>query len=160
MSVSSSLITTSVISGLSAVFVFWIVCRLMLYRINTSWDASLPDIKQRSIQYHNEAIYKDFTFFIKVTLVLMGGVAYLLINPPKSHESMKQLLVFAALFQFVIGILFAILILFHQKSKIERWERKPKLLEPLLWEECWIVMSMIVISSNLSLVIIPGFVLG
>jgi hypothetical protein len=45
--------------------------------------------------------------------------------------------------------------MFHQKSKIERWEKKPTIFEPFLWQEFWIVISMMVISSDLTFVLIP-----
>jgi len=156
MSISSSLLLTSLISGLITGVLYWLICLLMVRRCGSSWDVNNPDVKQRSIQYHNEAIYRDFTFFIKVTLALMGGVAYIVVFPVASPILLKKfLLIIASYFQFIMGLIFTVFVLFHQKSKIERWDKKPGMMEPLLWQEFWIVIAMMVISSDLTFVLLP-----
>jgi hypothetical protein len=149
------LLLVSIIFGSASLVTFWMLAHIFVKGLGKSREVS-EDVIARSITYHNEAIYKDFTFFVKVTLALMGGVGYLVIHPTKSQAIMLQLLIFAALFQFVIGALFSAFIIFHQKSKIERWEKKPSLFSPLVWEECWMVTAMMMISALLTFVFIPA----
>jgi len=79
------------------------------------------EVRSSEIQYHNQAIYRDFEFFYKITLAILGGTALLLTTAdPINIESSKVLIQAGGGLQGVSGLLFAFFILAHQKSKAER----------------------------------------
>ena len=105
-------------------------------------------IRSEEVQYHNNAIYRDFEFFYKITLAILGGTAYLVsTTKPQSVEIASFLLYAGAVLLLFTGILFSLFIFFHQWSKIERWEKPFTFWTPLSWQETWMVISMITISS-------------
>jgi hypothetical protein len=56
----------------------------------------------------------------------------------------------------VAGVIFALFIFFHQKSKIERWDDYFSWWEPVFWQECWMVVSMFAVSAGIGFGAIPG----
>lgn len=106
-----------------------------------------PARRSQEIEYHNHAIYRDFEFFYKVTLGLVGGIAYALIQSPSFTSYPVVLLVFlAGLLQVISGMLFSGFVVAHQKSKIERWENKYADEQIVSWQECRMVAGMVGIS--------------
>ena len=63
--------------GWGAISLTWLALMLVIRQIEFSYDevrsnGNLSD----EIKYHNEAIYRDFEYFFKVTLAIVGGIAY------------------------------------------------------------------------------------
>jgi cell division protein FtsW (lipid II flippase) len=74
-------------------------------------------------QYHNERIYKDFEFFVKVFISLVAGFGFIRFscfqaNPELSRQAMKSIGGIAILTMVIISIF----IICHQGSKIRRWK--------------------------------------
>lgn len=112
------------------------------------------------IKYHNEAIYRDFEHFFQVTLAIVGGVIYL-----GSREALSSfvgdislLLDAARSLQIMATFIFFVFIVFHQKSKIMRWEHEFKYWEPIFWQEYWICCFMWSLSASLVFGFIPNII--
>jgi hypothetical protein len=112
--------------------------------------------QSEEIEYHNNAIYRDFEFFYKVTLAILGGVGFVVtrINS-QSMDATALLLRFAGALQVASAVIFALFIFFHQKSKVERWDTRYSWLQPLAWQECWMIAAMWAISSGVAVVAVP-----
>jgi len=108
------------------------------------------------IKYQNDAIYKLFEFYVKITIALFAGVAALSLKELGSCEVRLLLLKGVSYLHVVVAILISIAIVVHQKSKIERWKEWFPLFQSVLWVEYWFVISMAVISSGAHFWLIPN----
>lgn len=140
----------------------WWLAMFLLRRANwNSMGQRLSEIRGKDkrseeLKYHNEAIYRDFEYFFKVTLALLGGIAYVVTRQDGNNMNMvKVLLPIAGGLQLVTGVVFALFIFFHQKSKIERWEDRFSWWWPFLWQECWMVTAMFSVSAGISFGAVP-----
>lgn len=110
----------------------------------------------KEIEYHNNAIYRDFEFFFKVTLGIIGGMAFIATREKSgSPETVAYLIKTGASLQIVAGFLFSIFIIAHEKSKIERWTVRFSLWDTLTWQECWMVVAIFLISGTVFLSVAP-----
>lgn len=115
--------------------------------------------RSSQIEYHNKAIYSDFTFFFKATLAIMGGTAFVLTsNELRSVEAAALLIQAGGWLQFASGLLFSVFIASHQKSKIERWEQTFTWRQILGWQETWMIISMLVISGTYAIAFVPRLI--
>jgi hypothetical protein len=113
--------------------------------------------RSEELKYHNEAIYRDFEYFFKVTLAILGGIAFVATREKVTAAEVTTLLLSSAGgLQVVAGVIFALFIFFHQKSKIERWDDYFSWWEPVFWQECWMVVSMFAVSAGIGFGAIPG----
>ena len=111
------------------------------------------------ITYHNNAIYKDFGFFIKITLAILGGASYIALKGEKeSIESVKILFELGGGIQVLIGALFSVFVFFHQKAKIERWPNRFSCFDIALWQETWMVIAMVSFSVAVTFSGLPRIV--
>ncbi len=86
------------------------------------------------LQYHNERIYYNFEFFIKITLAISGGLSYLIINKiTENAELVSYIVKLGAMFEILSGIIASTAIFFHVKSKIKRFEVMPKSIFKEMW---------------------------
>jgi hypothetical protein len=95
------------------------------------------------IDYHNNAIYKDFEFFFKVTLANVGGLLFLVTREPSSSICHSNVLIsMAQLLQIMTALLFSFFIFCHQKSKIKRW-KEPYPYSSIFfdWQETWMIFT-------------------
>jgi hypothetical protein len=115
-------------------------------------------IRSEEIRYHNTAIYRDFEFFYKVTLGIIAGTAVLATGPGRNAPTTTFFLKSAGLLQLFSGVLFSALVVAHQKSKIERWDDHFQWRELVLWQESWMVVSMISVSSIFNFVVVPKLI--
>jgi len=116
-------------------------------------------IRSSEIKYHNDAIYRDFEFFYKITLGILGGTAFLVTGSGRNAPATATFLVEAAgWLQLLSGILFSFLIFTHQKSKIERWQSRFKLWEPLWWHEGAMIIGMLLISVVFEFSVVPRLI--
>jgi len=161
----NSVINIGIYSGILAI-VIWVISILIIRTINFSKNGErLTSIRGGNerfdqIKYHNEAIYRDFEYFYKVTLAILGGIAFV-----ATHEKTKidiqimiPLLKSASLIQLVVAFILSLFIFFHQKSKIERWNERFNWYQTLVWQECWIIVSIFSISGSISIGAIPEIV--
>ncbi|HEX2091981.1 MAG TPA: hypothetical protein VHG28_06240 [Longimicrobiaceae bacterium] len=107
----------------------------------------LPDNPTR-IAEHNEMIYKDFEFFVKVFLALVAGFGYILFK--ESGDTTKTLVAAAGLAGIGMTTMVALVISVaaHQASKIRRWD-KVDLSEVRYWQEPWMIAAMVLLADGL-----------
>jgi hypothetical protein len=135
---------TAFIPGALSAFV-WTMVMLLLRRLNftsdgkrcNDWRQLTPDLRSKEIEYHNNATYKAFEFYITVLLAVFGGLAFVAINEKGTTNNAKTLIDAAGWVIVVVSALIVFLMFSHQKAKIERWKRRYGWFEPLLWNECW-----------------------
>lgn len=110
--------------------------------------SKLPKCSNGSDQ-HNERIYKDFEFFVKVFIALVGAVGYLRIEIfHKNEELARQAMIGIGSISLVTMTTISIFIICHQGSKIRRWE-KVEWKYMLFWQEIWMVISMYLLATSL-----------
>ena len=90
-----------------------------------------------------------------MTLALFGGTAYVATRPTIPVEPVRLLLTCAGLVELVAGVAFSLFVISHQKSKIERWPNWYDWWKPLTWQECWMVVGMMVIATTFEFVFVP-----
>lgn len=149
--------------------VVWIVILSLIRRANFNADGTprFPrrgtkegGIRSSEIEYHNKAIYRDFELFLKISMTIIGGVILIAIKSIdiKDENLIAFLLNIGGKLLFLVSILFSIFVILHQKSKIERWEQRYTWLQTLSWQECWMVVVMLLIGFVFAFNIIPEIV--
>jgi hypothetical protein len=150
---------TALISGAIG-FVLWTVGVLILRHRNFpngTRKTGLRGDRSDEINQHNDAIYQDFEFFYKLTLAIVGGLFFLTTRNAALKTDVVDLVVqMAQLLQIVSGILFSLFIFLHQKSKIERWDKRYSFLEILTWQESWMIVAMLAVSGAVAFGLAPA----
>lgn len=143
----------------------WVLVCLILRASNFAKDGKRhqtrheKDDKRRSevIEYHNNAIYRAFEFYIKITLAMLGGMAYVVISDGVSARDVApKLLDVGSLFLIGAALVCSVAIFTHQKSKIERWSTRFAWWEPLLWVEFSFIAAMMSVSIVFRRVVFPA----
>jgi hypothetical protein len=104
-----------------------------------TWRKLTPELLNSQIAYHNNAIYKAFEFYIKIMLALLGGISFIALTKQDNAANVNILIQCGGIFILGVTFLFCMLVIGHQKAKIERWEKKFKWSEILMWNELWFV---------------------
>lgn len=108
----------------------------------------LPKYSGKSDQ-HNERIYKDFEFFVKVFIALVGAMGYVRFNYfHKDCELARQAMKGIGGISLLTMITLSIFIICHQGSKIRRWE-KIEWKNIIFWQEIWMIIAMFIFASTL-----------
>ena len=145
--------------------IWWALCT----RKKESWRRKIEDaVRWESRKYHNEAIYRDFSFFIKITLAIAAGVGYLLCRGCPGlgphDEGARVLIWLGGALQGVAGVVLALCVYFHQRSKllVEREEvldingpKESGLCNALEWQETYLFICMIWVSLGLAVLVGP-----
>jgi hypothetical protein len=135
----------------------WIGSVRILRALNFSKDGTRrteargenPDVRARQIQYHNEAAYRAFEFFLKISLAILAGIAAAALTigeKPAVADTFKTLALAGACLLLLAATVFSVVIFAHQKSKIERWPRPYTWYQSLLWVEYWFIQGMLLVS--------------
>jgi hypothetical protein len=113
-----------------------------------------PDLLSQQIEYHNKATYRALEFYVKVLLAVLGGVAVIVFKRGAlADDGRILLLVYAAGWIVVlVTFVFCVMILVHQKSKIERWLFAPKSCDLWIWNETWFFVTSVIIGVFTALV--------
>jgi uncharacterized membrane protein len=161
---TASLLTIAA-STVSAVAIIWILLCLALRHTNFKTTGGREhnkhheeDDKRRSevIEYHNHAVYRAFEFYLKITLAVFGGIAYVATSDKSGPKEVVATLIDAGSWLLLAAaFLFSVVIFVHQKSKVERWVTRYKWWEPLLWNEFWFIAVMLTVSIVVRLMLIP-----
>jgi len=126
-------------------FIFLMLC----FKKKINGRPNLKDeLRSSQIEYHNNAIYKAFEFYIKMMLALLGGISFILLTKQdnSNNENINILIQCGGIFIFCITLLFCMLVIGHQKAKIERWTKKFKWHEIIWWNELWFVSMSIALA--------------
>lgn len=87
-----------------------------------------------NIRDQTECVHGVFEFFLKNTLAVLGGIAYLVSSTKSGDDEATSKLSAAASWQeLIIGVSFSFIVFYHIKSKIARWSRRYSWWEPILW---------------------------
>lgn len=98
---------------------------------------------------HSERIYRDFEFYVKIFIALVGAVGYLRLkeftsSPELARQGMKAV---GLLGLFTMSTL-ALFVICHQGSKIRRW-KKVEWETIIFWQEIWMILSMFAMATGL-----------
>jgi len=107
---------------------------------------------QGGTKEHSERIYRDFEFFVKIFIALVGGVGYLRLKEfAASPELARQAMKAAGLVGLFTMDTLALFVICHQGSKIRRWE-KVEWGAIVFWQEIWMILAMFTMATGLWLV--------
>jgi len=116
-------------------------------------EIGAPEIGEQ-VRYHNNAIYSDVRFFIKVSLAIVAAVAAVLCSACQgllSNESARNtVIVIVGVLELLSGLLLFVSVRSHQKAKIVWWWREPKVQEIPDWQETWMVPLLVGVSGGLA----------
>ena len=121
----------------------------------SNWRELTPELRSSEIQYHNEAVYKAFEFYIKIVLAIFGAIGLASVTKEYNTDNIKLIIEYLGYTELGITILFCVIYLSHQKAKIERWERRFRWFEPLIWNECWLFSFSIALAITVNCSFIP-----
>lgn len=122
----------------------------------SNWRDLTDELLSQQIEYHNNATYKAFEFYIKMLLAILSGIALLATKAPPQDDKIKFLLDATGWVVVLVSFLITLLIFAHQKSKIERWKRGYLWYEPLMWNECWFIASVVTVAMFTRWTMIPA----
>ena len=131
------------------IFVFLFFFTFFQWRI---YSKQLKIEVSENYDQHNERIYKDFEFFVKVFIALVGAVGFVRFNyyeenQEVAREAMRGIGAIALLTMISISIF----IICHQGSKIRRW-KKIEWRHLIFWQELWMIISMYFFATTLWIV--------
>jgi len=160
-------ISIAMISFVGSSIIFVLACLIVRCARFPTGNDSEPDSlhgnrpeRIANIRDQTERVHKAFEFYLKVTLAILGGIAYLVSSAKNGQsEATAELLVAAGWFELMIGTAFSVIVFLHMKSKIARWSRRYSWWEPFLWMECWFVAVMMTIAVSLPAAVIPAIVI-
>jgi len=155
----------AIAATVAAFLLLWFVPLLLTRRANFTRAGDRRtgvrggDRGSQEIEYHNLAIYRDFEFFFKVTLGIIGGVAFITTRADIPSGAVVATLVNAARWlQLLAGVTFSLFIFFHQKSKIERWHQRFTTVKIFTWQESAMVTAMLFVSFCFLLAVAPQLI--
>ena len=120
----------------------------------TNWRNLSPELLSSQIEYHNKAIYKAFEFYVKIMLALLGGISFIALTKSDNTTNVNILIQCGGIITIGVTFLFCVLVIGHQKAKIERWEKRFKCYEIIFWNELWFVSTSIAFASFVYFVVI------
>jgi hypothetical protein len=127
------------------ILLFWIIFSWILW----PWQADSHIDKDLPTDQHSERIYKDFEFFLKTFLTIVGAFGYLRIEKYQGHEDLiRSAMQALGIIGLAVAWLFGIFIICHQGSKLRRWKHVewPKI---YFWQEIWMCIGMLGFASAL-----------
>jgi hypothetical protein len=116
------------------------------------------DAARPVIDYHNAAIYKDFQYYYRTTGVILGAVAAMVLKGDGSPATQVLLVRAAGDILVIATLLCAFFIVAHQKSKIERWARRPNWKDMLTWQEAYMIIAMAAVGCAVRIGLVPELV--
>jgi hypothetical protein len=159
-------ILTVILATVFGVALLWVLGCLALRATNFNADGTRrrskhtqEDDKRRSevIEYHNNAVYRAFEFYIKITLAVFGGMAYVVTSDKVSAKTVVHTLLDAGSWLLLASALvFSFVVFIHQKSKVERWVTRYAWWESLLWIEFPFIAVMMTVSIVVRMLVLPA----
>jgi hypothetical protein len=98
-------------------------------------------------QPHNERIYRDFEFFIKVFLAIGAAFGYVRLRTEVASSATRQLILLMTAAGMLTMWALGTSIIAHQASKIRRW-KEPRIQNWLQWQEPWLILAMWLLASG------------
>lgn len=98
---------------------------------------------------HSERIYRDFEFFVKIFIALVGAVGYLKFKEfPTSPDLARYAMKAVGLLGLFTMDTLALFVICHQGSKIRRWQ-KVEWGTMFFWQEIWMIFAMFTMATGL-----------
>ncbi len=97
------------------------------------------EIRADQLKTHSEALYRDVDLFLKVSLAIFGGIAFIAISRSAEIpiEIATRLISMGFNLQLYTAIFSVLFILIHKRSVILRWKYRFMWWEIFLWGETW-----------------------
>ncbi len=156
------------IALLSIPVLIWVFSCLIIRYHNFQPDGSRKRSKHHAekdddrtifIQAHNSSIYRLFEFYIKISLAIFGGFIYVITREVKTidiEQINKTVANSIGWLLILIASIFTLMIIFHQKSKIERWRIRFSWWEPIFWIEFPLILLINTVSIAFKVIVIPS----
>jgi Na+-translocating ferredoxin:NAD+ oxidoreductase RnfA subunit len=117
------------------------------------------------IEYHSGAVYRNLEIFLKVTLALCGGLAYLVVNKISGDKHfLSYVITIASILEISLGIFIVIAILLHVRAQIKIYNLLPPYTRLFGWVEPYAIIFILGMSSAISYIasfkIIPAVTSG
>ncbi|WP_298423208.1 hypothetical protein [uncultured Kordia sp.] len=123
-----------------------------------NWRDLSDELQSAEIKYHNESVYKAFEFYIKIVLAIFGAIGIASVSKEYNEANIISIIEYLGYGTLIITLLFAFMYVSHQKAKIERWKKRFKWFEPLMWNECWLFSISIAIAIVVNCSLIPELI--
>ena len=132
-------------------------------KINDHGYIIYPERVWNELKYHNEQIYLNFSFFIKVSLAIAAGLAFLVLKF-ESDKNVDKLLLEKLLFagvciDYIYSFWTSIAIIMHVNSKIIRYGQanKADITEMVKWEEFWMIVVIWIITTIIGIIFLNSY---
>jgi hypothetical protein len=98
---------------------------------------------------HSERVYKNFEFFITVSLAIIGGIGYVRLEKfEKAGDVGRQAMIGLGSLELVVATAFSLFVIIHQGSKLRRWEGI-EWWKSIFWLELWMCVAMMAVGSGI-----------
>jgi hypothetical protein len=99
-------------------------------------------------RWHNDRIYKDFEFFLQVSILLLSAMGYVRLDKYRADPgAARQAMMILGGLELLSMTLLAIFVASHQASKFQRW-RHVDARRWWSWQEVWMMVGMCVVGSS------------
>jgi hypothetical protein len=113
------------------------------------WQAASKKDKGQETDRHSERVYKNFEFFITVSLAIVGGIGYLRLEKfEKLADVARQAMIGLGSLELIVATAFSLFVIIHQGSKLRRWEDIEWFKLPF-WLELWMCIAMMLVGSGI-----------
>lgn len=135
-------VLASLFGTVTVFLVLTLILRSFVFGKELSRDPDSDQFGTRSeridnIHRQSERVHQVFEFYLKATLAILAGYAFILTTNTTQGLAVRLLLEAAGWLQFGIGAAFSFIVFLHLRSKVHRWTHRYRYWEPLLWMECW-----------------------
>jgi hypothetical protein len=131
------------------ILAFWIVFAAIVWPLQARSKTNKNQDTDKHTDNHNERIYKDYEFFVKAFLAIVGGFGYIRIEKYAGNEVLiREAMIGLAAIGLAVAATFGIFIICHQGSKLRRWP-VIEWNKIFFWQENWMCLSMLGFASAL-----------
>lgn len=106
------------------------------------------DDRGKNTAPHSDRVYKNFEFFITVSLAIVGGIGYVRLEKFEQGVNVaRQAMIGLGSLELVVATAFSLFVIIHQGSKLRRWEgiEWPK---SIFWLELWMCIAMMTVGCG------------
>jgi hypothetical protein len=115
------------------------------------WSRQTSSTKDRDTptDSHSERAYKDFEFFVTVSLAIVAGMGYLRFEKYDNARLVgEQAMHGLGLLGLVVATAMSLFIIIHQGSKLRRWANIEWRMLPY-WLELWMCITIMLVGSGI-----------
>ena len=113
------------------------------------WQAASKKDKGEPTEQHSERVYKNFEFFITISLAIVGGIGYVRLERfEKGADIARQAMTGLGALELIVATAFSLFVIIHQGSKLRRWNDIEWFKLPF-WLELWMCVVMMMVGSGI-----------